>query len=242
MIKEEDPDIFSFNETKIDEEVIEKLNLRNLFNNKYKSFWYCCTEKKGYAGTAIFTKYEPLSVKYGIGIEKHDQEGRVITIEYEKFYFVECYTPNAGEGLKRLKYRIDEWDKDFFEYINGLKAKKDVILTGDLNVAKEDIDIYEPKGHEKTPGFTKEEKNSFFKFLDMGYKDTFRDLHPDEQKFSFFTQRGKQMKENNKGWRLDYFVVNKDAKNVEVIESDMTDKNKYNASDHIPIKLIFKLK
>ena len=184
------------------------------------------------------TKYEPLSVNYGINEDEHDKEGRVITIEYEKFYLISCYTPNAGEGLKRLDYRVNEWDKCFFEYINSLKEKKDIILAGDLNVAKDEIDIYEPKTHEKMPGFTKEERESFSKFLEMGYKDTFRELYPEEQKFSFFSKRG-NLKEENKGWRLDYFITNKGAKNIKIEESNMLDKNKYDSSDHIPIVLIF---
>ena len=241
LIKEEDPDIICFNETKIDNEIVEKLNLKNIFNKTYKSFWYCSEEKKGYSGTAILTKYEPISVKYGINKEEHDLEGRVLTIEYEKFFFITCYTPNSGEQLKRLDYRIQEWDKDFFEYINSLKEKKDIILAGDLNVAKEDIDIYEPKGHERTAGFTKKEKDSFSSFLNMGYVDTFRDLHPEEQKFSFFSKRG-NLKEQNKGWRLDYFIINKDSKNIIIEESDMIDKDKYDSSDHIPIFLTFKCK
>ena len=241
LIKDEDPDIICFNETKIDDDLIEKLNLKDLYNKIYKSFWYCSEEKKGYSGTAILTKFEPISVNYGINKDKHDKEGRVITIEYDKFYLISCYTPNAGEGLKRLDYRIEEWDKDFFKYINSLKEKKDIILAGDLNVAKEDIDIYEPKGHNKSAGFTKEEKESFNNFLESGYIDTFRDLHPDEQKFSFFSKRG-NMKEQNKGWRLDYFVINKEAKFIEVEESDILDENKYDSSDHIPIFLTFKCK
>ena len=124
LIKEEEPDFICFNETKIDYEVIEKLNLNNLFNKTYKSYWYCPNEKKGYSGTGILSKYEPISVNYGINIDKHDEEGRVLTIEFEKFYIISCYTPNSGDTLKRLDYRINEWDKDFFEYINSLKEKK----------------------------------------------------------------------------------------------------------------------
>ena len=238
LIKEEDPDIICFNETKIDYELIEKLNLRNIFNKTYKSFWYCPEEKKGYSGTAILTKYEPLTVKYGINKEEHDLEGRVITIEYEKFFLISCYTPNSGEGLKRIDYRINNWDKDFFQYINSLKEKKDIILAGDLNVAKEDIDLFEPKGNERTPGFTKKEKDSFKNFLDMGYVDSFRDLHPKEQKYSFFSKKG-NLKEQNKGWRVDYFIINKDTKNIKIEDSNTLDKDKYDSSDHIPIVLTF---
>ena len=241
LIKEEDPDIICFNETKIDNELIEKLNLRNLFNKTYKSFWYCPEEKKGYSGTAIMTKYEPMSVKYGINKEEHDLEGRVLTIEYQKFFVISCYTPNSGAQLKRLDYRVDSWDKDFFEYINSLKEKKDIILAGDLNVAKEDIDIYEPKGHERMAGFTKKEKDSFNKFLDMGYIDSFRDLHPKEQIFSFFSKKG-NFKEQNKGWRLDYFIINKDSKSITIEDSNILNKDKYDSSDHIPLVLTFKCK
>lgn len=241
LIQEEDPDFICFNETKIDYEIIEKLNLNNIFNKTYKSFWYCPNEKKGYSGTGILTKYEQVSVQYGINIDKHDEEGRVLTLEFEKFFIISCYTPNSGESLKRLDYRVEEWDKDFFEYINSLKVKKDIILTGDLNVARDDIDIYETKGHERVAGFTKEEKESFSKFLDMGYVDTFRKLHPEEQKFSFFSKRG-NLKEQNKGWRLDYFIVNENARYIEIEESYMLDKDKYDSSDHIPIFCIFTCK
>ena len=244
LIKEENPDIICFNETKMDEELIEKLNLKKMFQEKYNfnSYWYCCTEKKGYSGTAILTKYKPLSVSYGMNIPKHDKEGRLITIEYDKFYLIDCYVPNAGEGLKRLDYRINEWDKDFFAFINKLKEKKDVILTGDLNVARENIDIFEPKGREKLPGFTQVEKESFNKFLKTGFIDNFRKLHPNEKKFSFFSKRAKGNREGNKGWRLDYFITNKDAKNITVKNCDILDKDKYTASDHLPILLSFNCK
>ena len=244
LIKEENPDIICFNETKIDEELIAKMNYKKMFKEKYNfhSYWNCCVEKKGYSGTAILTKYEPISISYGMQIPKHDKEGRIITIEYEKFFLICCYTPNSGEGLKRLGYRIDEWDKDFFDFVNNLKNKKDVILTGDLNVARENIDIFDPKGREKLAGFTLLEKNSFNNFLKSGYCDNFRSLHPNEKKFTFFTKRAKGAREGNKGWRLDYFVTNKDMKNITVKECDILDKEKYLASDHIPIKLEFNCK
>ena len=244
LITEENPDIICFNETKLDLEIIEKMKLKKLFKEKYNyiSYFNNCKEKKGYSGTAILTKYKPLSVSYGMNIEKHDKEGRIITLDFDKFYLICCYVPNAGEGLKRLDYRVKEWDKDFFEYINNLKNKKDVILTGDLNVARENIDIFDPKGREKLPGFTLLEKNSFNNFLKSGYCDNFRSLHPNEKKFTFFTKRAKGAREGNKGWRLDYFVTNKDMKNITVKECDILDKEKYLASDHIPIKLEFNCK
>ena len=224
LIKVENPDFICFNEIKMDSELIKSMKIEKLFQDKYKyeSYWYCSTEKKGYAGTAILTKYKPISVSYGMNISKHDKEGRIITLEYDKFYLISCYTPNAGEGLKRIDYRVKEWDIDFFKYIDSLKSKKDIILTGDLNVAKDNLDIFDPKGREKLPGFTKLEKESFNNFLNTGYVDTFRDLHPKEQKYSFFTRRGKiNTKEANNGWRLDYFITNKDAKNLVIKESDM---------------------
>jgi exodeoxyribonuclease III len=139
-----------------------------------------------------------------------------------------------------LNYRINEWDKDFFQYINSLKDQKGIILTGDLNEAKGNMDIFDPRGHERFAGFTQVEKESFEKFLKMEYIDTFRDLHPKEQKYSFFTSRGgNTSKKVNKGWRLDYFIINKNSKYVEIKESDMLDKAKYNASDHIPIFIKF---
>ena len=240
LIKEEDPDIICFNEIKMDNELIKSMNIYNQFETKYKfkSYWYCPTEKKGYSGTGVLTKYEPISVNYGMNIEKHDKEGRIITLEYDKFYVICCYTPNAGEGLKRLDYRVKEWDKDFFEYINSLKSKKDIILTGDLNVAKDEMDIFDPKGKEKLPGFTKMERESFSKFLDMGYIDTFRNINSKEKKYTFFSKRTKG-KESNKGWRLDYFITNKEAKNVIIKDSNMADKDKYDSSDHIPIIFTF---
>jgi exodeoxyribonuclease III len=243
LIKVENPDFICFNEIKMDSELIKSMKIEKLFQDKYKyeSYWYCSTEKKGYAGTAILTKYKPISVSYGMNISKHDKEVRIITLEYDKFYLISCYTPNAGEGLKRIDYRVKEWDIDFFKYIDSLKSKKDIILTGDLNVAKDNLDIFDPKGREKLPGFTKLEKESFNNFLNTGYVDTFRDLHPKEQKFSFFSKRTKG-KESNKGWRLDYFVINKEPKNIIMKESDILDKDKYDSSDHIPIVFKFNLK
>ena len=241
LIKQEDPDIFCFNETKVDNKLIDDEKYNTLYSTKYKSYWICPLDKKGYSGVAVFTKYEPISVSYGIQNSSYDDEGRVITLEYEQFYLISCYTPNAGEKLKRLDYRVKEWDVEFFKYINSLKEKKDIILCGDLNVAHQEIDIYEAKGHSKTSGFTKEERNSFTDFLSMGYVDTFRQEHPEEEKFTYFTRRVKQFKGDNKGWRLDYFITNNEHK-FDIVASDMLDKDLYDSSDHIPIKFEFSFK
>ena len=240
LIESESPDFLCFNETKIDSSLISTLNLSTLQSPVYKSYWHCSDEKKGYAGTGILTKYKPINCIYGIDNETIDNEGRVITLEYENFYLIVCYTPNAGEGLKRLDFRIDEWDKKFFEYVNQLKSKKDIILCGDLNVANNEIDIFEPKGHEKSAGFTLKERDSFKSFLKEGYVDTFREKYPEEKKYSFFSKRSKA-KLDNRGWRLDYFIINENNKNFKVLDSDMLDKEKYNSSDHIPIKLEIEL-
>ena len=244
LINDHSPDFICFNELKIDNDLSHKNKYNKLYENDYKSYWYCPAEKKGYSGVAIFTKYAPLSVQYGINKSQHDNEGRVITLEYDEFYLVACYTPNAGDKLKRLDYRVDEWDTDFFEFMKNLKIKKSVILCGDLNVAFDDIDIYDTKGHSKTPGFTNEERESFGKFLEMGFVDTFRELHKEEIKFSYFTKRVKTFKKDNKGWRLDYFIVNDsvDNKKFKVLKSDMLDKEEYDSSDHIPIILEIKFK
>ena len=244
LINEHSPDFICFNELKIDNDLIHKNKYNKLYETEYKSYWYCPTDKKGYSGVAVFTKYAPLSVQYGINKSEHDEEGRVITLEYDEFYLIACYTPNAGDKLKRLDYRVDEWDKDFFKFMKKLKKKKSVILCGDLNVAFEDIDIYDTKGHKRTPGFTDEERESFGKFLEMGFVDTFRELHKEEVKFSYFTKRVKTFKEDNKGWRLDYFVVNDsvDNKKFKVLKSDMLDKDEYDSSDHIPIILEIQFK
>jgi exodeoxyribonuclease III len=201
------------------------------------SFWNCCKVKSGYSGVAIFTKYRPLEVIYGINKDDHDQEGRVLTLEFQNFYLVSVYVPNAGEGLKRLQYRVGEWDVEFFKFLNELQKKKHVILCGDLNVAHKEIDIYSAKGHLKSAGFTLEERESFSKFLDSGYIDTFRHLYPDQVKFSYFSARRKSQKDENKGWRLDYFVIHQHALENLVDSEILLD---YDGSDHYPVKLVWK--
>ncbi len=177
---------------------------------------------------------------YDIDVAEHDSEGRVITLEFPLFYLVCVYVPNSGDGLKRLDYRVKNWDKCFQKFLKDLSTKKSLILTGDLNVAHKEIDIYNPKAFLRHAGFTIEERESFGKFLDEGYIDTFRHLQPKEQKYSYYSARGgiKSIKEN-KGWRLDYFVVDKDS-NSRVEESDIL--SQYEGSDHRPVKLVYNLK
>jgi exodeoxyribonuclease III len=224
------------NETKIDLEVLKKEKHDKLFSESYSSFWNCCKIKSGYSGVAIFTKYKPLDVIYGIDSNDHDQEGRVLTLEFPNFYIVSVYVPNAGEGLKRLNYRVEEWDSAFFAFLDKLQSKKNVILCGDLNVAHKEIDIFSAKGHAKSPGFTIEERNSFSKFLDSGYVDTFRHLYPNQVKFSYLSARGKTQKADNKGWRLDYFVIHQNSMH-KLVDSDIL--LDYDGSDHYPIKLVW---
>ncbi len=238
MFNPESPDIFCLNETKIDITALKKDKLDKLYSETYQSYWNCCKVKSGYSGVAIFSKYKPLKVTYGIDIDEHDQEGRVVTAEFPNFYIVSVYVVNSGEGLRRLDYRTKEWDVAFFNYLHSLREKKDVILCGDLNVAHGEIDVYDPKGKEKQSGFTPEERNSFSKFLDIGYLDTFRHLYPEEKKFSYFTPRRVNFRKENKGWRLDYFVINKTAQERLVNSEILTE---YEGSDHVPIKLTWKV-
>lgn len=162
---------------------MDKMNYHKLLPSEYEQHWNCCKVKKGYAGTAILTKVKPLSVTYDLGISKHDGEGRVITAEFKEFILVATYVPNSGDGLKRLKYRVNEWDQDFQKYLTKLKEekKKPLILTGDLNVAHHDIDVHDPKGKDKVACFTPQERDSFANFLEQGFIDTFRHLYPEKK-------------------------------------------------------------
>lgn len=197
----------------------------------YQSYWNYA-EKKGYSGTAIYTKHTPLSVSYGIGIEQHDHEGRVITLEYDDFYLVCVYVPNAQDGLKRLDYRM-QWEDDFRAYLIALDLQKPVIMCGDLNVAHQEIDLKNPKTNHKNPGFTDEERGKFTTLLDSGFKDTFRSLHPDDITYSWWSYRF-HAREKNTGWRIDYFVVSERLMEKVTAANIHTD---IYGSDHCPVSL-----
>ena len=170
----------------------------------YTSYWNSA-DKKGYSGTAIYSRHLPLNVTYGIGIDEHDHEGRVITLEMEDFFLVCVYVPNSQDGLRRLDYRM-RWEDDFRAYLNGLAARKGVVVCGDLNVAHREIDIKNPAANRRNAGFTDEEREKFSTLLETGFTDTWRVLHPDEVKYSWWSYRFRA-RENNAGWRIDYFLV-----------------------------------
>jgi exodeoxyribonuclease III len=234
----EDPDFLCLGETKIDQEALEKLDYHKLYQDLgYKSYWNHSRARKGYSGVAIFTKYEPVSVSYGINIDEHDQEGRVVTLEFQNFYLVSVYVPNAGAGCRRLDYRVNEWDVAFQNYLKELKKNKDVIVCGDMNVAHNPIDLKHPKANEGSSCYTIEERNSLTKFFEAGFVDTFRHLYPTTVKYSYFCQRIKSCIDKNVGWRLDYAIINKEAL-PRLVNSEIL--NQYRGSDHTPIKMTFK--
>lgn len=227
IFKELDADIFCVQETKMQVGQLE-LDLPG-----YEQY-YNYAEKKGYSGTAVFTKKTPLSVAYGIGVEEHDKEGRVITLEYEKFYFVTVYTPNAQNELKRLDYRM-EWEKAFLAYLKGLEEKKPVIFAGDLNVAHKEIDLKNPKANHHNAGFTDEERGAFSHLLENGFVDTFRHFYPERMDiYSWWSYRFKA-REKNAGWRIDYFVVSERLKE-KLISADI--HTQVMGSDHCPVELV----
>ena len=224
---EVDTDIFCLQETKLQENQID-LKLEG-----YYQYWNYA-KKKGYSGTAIFTKKEPMSVTYGIDIEEHDQEGRVITLEFEDFHIVTVYTPNSQNELKRLDYRM-KWEDDFREYLKKLDDIKPVIVCGDLNVAHKEIDLKNPKTNRKNAGFTDEERNKFTELLEVGFVDTFRYFYPDEENiYSWWSYRFKA-REKNAGWRIDYFCASEKLKDRLVSAKIHT---KVLGSDHCPVELV----
>ena len=193
------PDFFCLQETKLQQGQID------IGFDGYESYW-CYAEKKGYSGTAIFTKHAPLSVSYNLGVEEHDREGRVVTLEYEDFYLLCVYTPNAQDGLKRIDYRM-AWEDAFRDYLLALDAKKPVVVCGDMNVAHEEIDLKNPKANIGNAGFSYEERGKFTELLESGFTDTFRYLYPDRRDaYSWWSYRA-AARERNVGWRIDYFLV-----------------------------------
>ena len=218
-------DFFCLQETKMQEGQLD------IAFEGYESFWNFA-EKKGYSGTAIFTRYQPLSVSYGIGVAEHDHEGRVITLEMEDYYLVNVYTPNAQDGLRRLDYRM-QWEEDFRAYLLRLDNQKPVIVCGDMNVAHQEIDLKNPKSNRRNAGFTDEEREKFSVLLSAGFTDTFRSLYPDQVTYSWWSYRFRA-REKNAGWRIDYFVISnrlldrvKEAKiHTEIL-----------GSDHCPVEL-----
>ena len=222
-----DADFFSLQETKLQEGQID------LQIPGYYSYWNYA-EKKGYSGTAIFTRHKPLGVSYGLGIEEHDKEGRVITLEYEKFYLVNAYVPNSQDELKRLDYRM-KWEDALRSYLMDLSKKKSVVYCGDLNVAHKEIDLKNPKTNRMNPGFTDEEREKMTALLASGFTDTFRYLYPDKENiYSWWSYRFRA-REKNTGWRIDYFLVSDDLKD-KVKEAGI--HTEILGSDHCPVSLV----
>ena len=224
-----DADIFCLQETKLQAGQID-LDLPG-----YHQYWNYA-EKKGYSGTAVFTKEEPISVFLGMDKAEHDTEGRLITLEFENFYFVGCYTPNAQDGLKRIDYRM-KWEDDLREYLSSLSANKPVVYTGDLNVAHKEIDLKNPKSNRRNAGFTDEERGKFTELLEAGFIDTFRYFYPDQTDiYSWWSYRF-QARQKNAGWRIDYFVASEDLRERLI---DAKIHTEIFGSDHCPVELTIK--
>ena len=224
-----DADFFCLQETKMQEGQLD------LQFEGYKSYWNYA-QKKGYSGTAIYTRLTPLDVTMGIGIDEHDTEGRVITMEMDKFFLVNVYVPNSQDGLRRLDYRM-QWEDDFRQYLLDLDTRKPVIVCGDLNVAHKEIDLKNPKTNRRNAGFTDEERDKFSTLLDVGFTDTFRKLHPERVTYSWWSYRFRA-REKNAGWRIDYFLTS-DRLFPQVEEADIhTD---IMGSDHCPVSIKLKV-
>ena len=226
IFKSLDADFFCLQETKMQEGQLD------IAFDGYQSYWNYA-QKKGYSGTAVFTKHQPVNVTYGIGAEEHDNEGRVITIEMEKFFLVNVYVPNAQDGLKRLDYRM-KWEDDFRAYLERLDSLKPVIVCGDLNVAHEEIDLKNPKTNRRNAGFTDEEREKFGILLEAGFTDTFRTMHPDQVTYSWWSYRFRA-REKNAGWRIDYFLV---SKRLFPLIKEATIHTDIMGSDHCPVGII----
>lgn len=227
VFKALDADFFCLQETKM------QAGQLDLSFEGYQSYWNYA-EKKGYSGTAIFTRHQPLSVSYGIGIEEHDHEGRVITLEMPNFYMVTVYTPNSQDGLRRLDYRM-QWEDDFQAYLHRLDQHKPVVVCGDMNVAHQEIDLKNPKTNTRNAGFTDEERAKMTQLLGSGFVDTFRYLHPEEIQYSWWSYRFKA-REKNVGWRIDYFLVSERLASRLQSASIHTE---IMGSDHCPVEVVF---
>lgn len=226
-----DADVVCLQETKLQAGQID------LALEGYETYWNYA-DKKGYSGTAIFTRRHPLSVTYGLGIDLHDHEGRIITAEYEDFYLVTAYVPNSQDGLRRLDYR-QQWDKDLRAYLKELETRKPVVLCGDLNVAHREIDLKNPKSNRKNAGFTDEEREGFQQLLNAGFVDTFRHFYPDQTDiYSWWSYRFRA-REKNAGWRIDYFVVSEALRPL--LESAAIHTEIF-GSDHCPVEVVLRAK
>ena len=226
-----DADCFCLQETKL------QAGQTDIAFEGYESYWNYA-EKKGYSGTAIFTRVRPLSVAYGMGIEDHDREGRIITLEFADFFLITCYTPNSQDGLRRLDYRM-QWETDFLAYLKRLEERKPIVLCGDLNVAHREIDLKNPKSNRKNAGFTDEEREGFQQLLDAGFVDTFRHFYPDQTDiYSWWSYRFRA-REKNAGWRIDYFVVSEALRPL--LESAAIHTEIF-GSDHCPVEVVLRAK
>lgn len=228
QFKDLDADFFCLQETKM------QAGQLDISFPGYESYWNYA-DKKGYSGTAIFTKHKPLSVTYGIDIDEHDHEGRVITLEMEDFYLVTVYTPNSQDGLRRLEYRM-KWEDDFQAYLHKLDEKKPVIVCGDMNVAHQEIDLKNPKTNRKNAGFTDEEREKMTQLLSNGFIDTFRTLYPEQVTYSWWSYRFRA-REKNTGWRIDYFLISERLKDH---LEDAKIHTEIMGSDHCPVEIILK--
>lgn len=228
QFKDLDADFFCLQETKM------QAGQLDISFPGYESYWNYA-DKKGYSGTAIFTKHKPLNVTYGIDIDEHDHEGRVITLEMEDFYLVTVYTPNSQDGLRRLEYRM-KWEDDFQAYLHKLDEKKPVIVCGDMNVAHQEIDLKNPKTNRKNAGFTDEEREKMTQLLSNGFIDTFRTLYPDQVTYSWWSYRFRA-REKNTGWRIDYFLISERLKDR---LEDAKIHTEIMGSDHCPVEIILK--
>ena len=228
QFKDLDADFFCLQETKM------QAGQLDLSFPGYESYWNYA-DKKGYSGTAIYTKHKPLNVTYGIDIDEHDHEGRVITLEMEDFYLVTVYTPNSQDGLRRLEYRM-KWEDDFQAYLHKLDEKKPVIVCGDMNVAHQEIDLKNPKTNRKNAGFTDEEREKMTQLLNNGFIDTFRTLYPEQVTYSWWSYRFRA-REKNTGWRIDYFLISERLKDR---LEDAKIHTEIMGSDHCPVEIVLK--